>query len=86
MTFDVSDINIWHIEMLCFLLAEKPVESLSEEKHKGKKSSDQIDKYRELLKSIQDKDKKKDDSIDMEITWVPGITIGLCDCVISLKS
>lgn len=28
------------------------------------------------MKSIQDKEKKKDDDMDMEITWVPGITVG----------
>ncbi|KAA0722010.1 ESF1 -like protein ABT1-associated protein [Triplophysa tibetana] len=57
------------------LPAKKPVESLPEEKKlsKGRKDSDQINKYRELLKSIQDKEKKKDDNMDMEITWVPGL-------------
>ncbi|XP_056312506.1 ESF1 homolog [Danio aesculapii] len=57
--------------------AVKPVESLAEEKtaSKEKKGSGQIDKYRELLKSIQDKDKKEDDDnkMNMEITWVPGL-------------
>ncbi|RXN09195.1 ESF1-like protein [Labeo rohita] len=54
---------------------EKPVEPLPEEKKssKGKKSSEQIAKYRELLKSIQDKDKEKDEGMDMEVTWVPGL-------------
>uniref|UniRef100_A0A8C1VUX4 ESF1, nucleolar pre-rRNA processing protein, homolog (S. cerevisiae) n=1 Tax=Cyprinus carpio TaxID=7962 RepID=A0A8C1VUX4_CYPCA len=41
--------------------------------YKGKKSAEQIAKYRELLKSFQDKDKEKDDSMDMEVTWVPGL-------------
>lgn len=41
---------------------------------KGKQSSGkQIEKYRELLKSIQEKDKKEEDKgMEMEITWVPG--------------
>ncbi|XP_051982174.1 ESF1 homolog [Xyrauchen texanus] len=53
----------------------KPVEFLPEEKKmsKRKKDSDQIEKYRELLRSIQDKDKQKDDNMDMEVTWVPGL-------------
>ncbi|XP_051716800.1 ESF1 homolog [Ctenopharyngodon idella] len=55
--------------------AEKPAQSLPEEKKssKGKKSTEQIAKYRDLLKSIQDKDKEKDNNMDMEITWVPGL-------------
>ncbi|XP_016124866.1 ESF1 homolog [Sinocyclocheilus grahami] len=54
---------------------EKPAEPLPEEikGSKGKRSAEQITKYRELLKSYQDKDKEKDDSMDMEVTWVPGI-------------
>ncbi|XP_051559167.1 ESF1 homolog [Myxocyprinus asiaticus] len=53
----------------------KPVEFLPEEKNlsKRKKDSDQIEKYRELLRSIQDKDKQKDNNMDMEVTWVPGL-------------
>lgn len=68
-----------HQECCCVelnvLSAEKPAEPLPEEKRgsKEKKSTEQIAKYRELLKSIQDKDKEKDDSMDMEVTWVPGI-------------
>uniref|UniRef100_A0A671SCR5 ESF1 homolog n=1 Tax=Sinocyclocheilus anshuiensis TaxID=1608454 RepID=A0A671SCR5_9TELE len=55
--------------------AEKPAEPLPEEikGSKGKRSAEQIAKYRELLKSFQDKDKEKDDSMDMEVTWVPGL-------------
>ncbi|XP_067297028.1 ESF1 homolog [Pseudorasbora parva] len=55
--------------------AEEPAEPLLVEKKgsKGKKSAEQIAKYRDLLKSIQDKDKGKDDGMDMEITWVPGL-------------
>lgn len=39
-----------------------------------KKSEEQISKYRELLKGIQDKEKKLqgDKDMEMEITWVPG--------------
>lgn len=59
------------------LSAGKLVESLPEEKKssKEKKSAEQIAKYRELLKSVQDKDKEKDDSMHMEVTWVPGIRV-----------
>lgn len=41
-----------------------------------KKSEEQISKYRELLKGIQDKEKKlqEDRDMEMEITWVPGTT------------
>ncbi|XP_026059504.1 ESF1 homolog [Carassius auratus] len=55
--------------------AEEPTEPHPEEtkSRKEKKSSEQIAKYRELLKSIQDKDKEKDDGMDMEVTWVPGL-------------
>ncbi|XP_048052179.1 ESF1 homolog [Megalobrama amblycephala] len=55
--------------------AEKPAQPLPEEKKgsKGKKSTEQIAKYRDLLKSIQDKEKEKEDNMDMEITWVPGL-------------
>ncbi|XP_077102191.1 ESF1 homolog [Siphateles boraxobius] len=55
--------------------AEEPAQPLPEEKKgsKGKKSAEQIAKYRDLLKSIQDKDKGNDDAMDMEITWVPGL-------------
>lgn len=39
---------------------------------KGKKGEEQIAKYRELLLNIQDKEKKKDRDMELEITWVPG--------------
>lgn len=40
---------------------------------KHKKEEEQIAKYRELLQSIQEKDRKeKDKDMEMEITWVPG--------------
>ncbi|KAK7165816.1 hypothetical protein R3I93_005788 [Phoxinus phoxinus] len=56
--------------------AEEPAQPLPEEKkgRKGKKSAEQIAKYRDLLKGIQeDKDKGNDGAMDMEITWVPGL-------------
>lgn len=39
---------------------------------KKKKSEEQISKYRELLRGIQDRDKTLQEDKDMEITWVPG--------------
>ncbi|KAJ8285053.1 hypothetical protein COCON_G00039030 [Conger conger] len=47
----------------------------SKAKGKTKKSgTDQIAKYRELLKGIADKDSKQQDrAMEMEITWVPGL-------------
>lgn len=41
---------------------------------KKKKSEEQISKYRELLKGIQEKEKKvqEDKDMEMEVTWVPG--------------
>ncbi|KAB5523647.1 hypothetical protein PHYPO_G00154970 [Pangasianodon hypophthalmus] len=55
----------------------KPVECVMEEKKggkKGKKEEEQISKYRQLLQSIQDKERKeKDKDMEMEITWVPGL-------------
>ncbi|KAM6971982.1 ESF1 homolog [Aplochiton taeniatus] len=62
-------------------LPEEPEEEdkLSEEKEvvktsRGKKDAEQIAKYREMLKSIQDKEKKQNDNaMEMEITWVPGL-------------
>ncbi|MCJ8748132.1 hypothetical protein PDJAM_G00161660, partial [Pangasius djambal] len=55
----------------------KPVECVTEEKKggkKGKKEEEQITKYRELLQSIQNKERKeKDKDMEMEITWVPGL-------------
>lgn len=45
-----------------------------EEKKKEKKSEQQISKYRELLRGLQEKEKKlqEDKDMEMEITWVPG--------------
>ncbi|XP_024123199.1 ESF1 homolog isoform X3 [Oryzias melastigma] len=42
---------------------------------KKKKSEEQISKYRELLKSIQSKDRRpqEDEDMEMEVTWVPGL-------------
>ncbi|XP_029994626.1 ESF1 homolog [Sphaeramia orbicularis] len=59
--------------------AEEPVDERKtkeeEKKTKKKKSEKQISKYRELLKGIQDKEKKlkEDKDMEMEITWVPGL-------------
>uniref|UniRef100_A0A8C7YHG8 ESF1, nucleolar pre-rRNA processing protein, homolog (S. cerevisiae) n=1 Tax=Oryzias sinensis TaxID=183150 RepID=A0A8C7YHG8_9TELE len=49
-------------------------EALSgEEETKKRRSEEQISKYRELLKSVQDKDQKEDRGMEMEVTWVPGL-------------
>ncbi|XP_004085247.3 ESF1 homolog isoform X1 [Oryzias latipes] len=40
---------------------------------KKRRSEEQISKYRELLKSVQDKDQKEDKDMEMEVTWVPGL-------------
>uniref|UniRef100_A0A3B4V7Y1 ESF1, nucleolar pre-rRNA processing protein, homolog (S. cerevisiae) n=1 Tax=Seriola dumerili TaxID=41447 RepID=A0A3B4V7Y1_SERDU len=44
-------------------------------KTKKKKSEEQISKYRELLRGLQDREKKlqEDKDMQMEITWVPGL-------------
>uniref|UniRef100_A0A3Q3GAK2 ESF1, nucleolar pre-rRNA processing protein, homolog (S. cerevisiae) n=1 Tax=Labrus bergylta TaxID=56723 RepID=A0A3Q3GAK2_9LABR len=50
--------------------------TVKDKKKKKKKSGEeQISKYRELLKGIQDKEKKlqEDKDMEMEITWVPGL-------------
>ncbi|XP_044198247.1 ESF1 homolog isoform X1 [Thunnus albacares] len=54
---------------------EPVVEEEEKKKKKKKKSEEQISKYRQLLKGIQDKEKKiqEDKSMEMEITWVPGL-------------
>ncbi|KAM7394788.1 hypothetical protein PAMP_021571 [Pampus punctatissimus] len=54
---------------------KKPQKEEDEEKKKKKKSEEQISKYRQLLKGIQDKEKKlqEDRDMEMEITWVPGL-------------
>lgn len=51
---------------------KEEVKEKSKEKKKNKE--DQIAKYRELLQSIQDKErsKERDRDMEMEITWVPG--------------
>lgn len=53
---------------------EKKSEQQQQEKKKEKKSEQQISKYRELLRGLQDKEKKlqEDKDMEMEITWVPG--------------
>ncbi|XP_014343331.1 ESF1 homolog isoform X1 [Latimeria chalumnae] len=59
-----------------------PAESLEvaveEEQNQSKKShknaEDQISKYKELLKSIQEKEKKYEEKdMEMKVTWVPGL-------------
>ncbi|XP_026869577.2 ESF1 homolog [Electrophorus electricus] len=41
---------------------------------KGRKEEEQISKYRELLQGLRDKDAKaKDQAMEMEVTWVPGL-------------
>uniref|UniRef100_A0A8C8LVH3 ESF1 RRM domain-containing protein n=1 Tax=Oncorhynchus tshawytscha TaxID=74940 RepID=A0A8C8LVH3_ONCTS len=54
---------------------EEASKEVEKEARKGKQSSGkQIEKYREMPKSIQEKDKKKEDKgMEMEITWVPGL-------------
>ncbi|KAL3066405.1 hypothetical protein OYC64_016375 [Pagothenia borchgrevinki] len=55
---------------------EKKPEKVVEKKEKKKnKSEEQISKYRELLKGIQEKERKLHEEKDMgmEITWVPGL-------------
>ncbi|XP_051801530.1 ESF1 homolog [Acanthochromis polyacanthus] len=55
------------------VVEKKPREE--DKKKKKKKSEEQISKYRELLKGIQDKEKKlqEDKDMEMEVTWVPGL-------------
>nr|XP_020516403.1 ESF1 homolog [Labrus bergylta] len=54
---------------------EEPVLKVEKKKKKKKSGEEQISKYRELLKGIQDKEKKlqEDKDMEMEITWVPGL-------------
>ncbi|XP_022616408.1 ESF1 homolog [Seriola dumerili] len=55
---------------------EKPEEEEEKtKKTKKKKSEEQISKYRELLRGLQDREKKlqEDKDMQMEITWVPGL-------------
>lgn len=48
--------------------------SAAGEATKEKKNEEQMCKYRELLRGIQEKEKKlqEDKDVEMEITWVPG--------------
>lgn len=48
--------------------------SAAGEATKEKKNEEQMCKYRELLRGIQEKEKKlqEDKDMEMEITWVPG--------------
>uniref|UniRef100_A0A3Q3N5S3 ESF1, nucleolar pre-rRNA processing protein, homolog (S. cerevisiae) n=1 Tax=Labrus bergylta TaxID=56723 RepID=A0A3Q3N5S3_9LABR len=54
---------------------KKPQKEDEKKKKKKKSGEEQISKYRELLKGIQDKEKKlqEDKDMEMEITWVPGL-------------
>lgn len=58
-----------------FFLADERTQEPAVQKKK-KKSEGQISKYRELLRGIQDKEKKlqEDKDMEMEISWVPGTT------------
>lgn len=61
--------------MLCLCCTEEHVVDAEYRKQQQKtKSKEQISKYRELLKGIQDKEKKVQEGKDMEmeVTWVPG--------------
>ncbi|XP_036961656.1 ESF1 homolog [Acanthopagrus latus] len=57
------------------VLQKKPQREEDKKKQKKNKSEEQISKYRELLKGIQDKEKKlqEDKAMEMEISWVPGL-------------
>lgn len=62
------------------VVAKEPEEPGEEEEGKKKKkkenrSEEQISKYRELLRGIQEKEKKLqgDKDMEMEVTWVPGV-------------
>ncbi|KAF3852657.1 hypothetical protein F7725_006011 [Dissostichus mawsoni] len=58
------------------VVEKKPEKVVEKKKEKKKnKSEEQISKYRELLKGIQEKEKKLHEEKDMgmEITWVPGV-------------
>lgn len=65
------------------IVAQQTEEPVVEVEKKKKKSEDQISKYRELLRGIQDKEKKlqEDKDMEMEITWVPGTTTPFHPCV-----
>ncbi|KAI1896880.1 hypothetical protein AGOR_G00099400 [Albula goreensis] len=55
-------------------LAAEKVDVMKVGKKSKKSDAKQINKYRDLLKGIQDKDRKQQDkAMEMEITWVPGL-------------
>ncbi|XP_038146568.1 ESF1 homolog isoform X2 [Cyprinodon tularosa] len=56
-------------------ISEEVEEKEEQKKKKKKRSEEQINKYRELLNSIQVKEKKlqEEKDMEMEITWVPGL-------------
>ncbi|KAM3865402.1 ESF1 homolog [Diretmus argenteus] len=76
MEFGKQDSETAEVEQTEEAAVEVENEPKKEKKKKEKKkSAEQISKYREILKSIQDKDKKlqQDKDMEMEITWVPGL-------------
>ncbi|XP_043968944.1 ESF1 homolog isoform X2 [Gambusia affinis] len=54
-------------------IGEEVEEKPQEKQKKKKRSEEQISKYRELLKSIQSKEKRQQEDMEMEISWVPGL-------------
>lgn len=67
-----------------FFIVAKQTEEPVVEVEKKKKSEEQMSKYRELLRGIQDKEKKLQEDKDntkMEITLVPGTTTPFHFCV-----
>ncbi|XP_071359535.1 ESF1 homolog [Trachinotus anak] len=54
---------------------EEAKEEEKKTEKKKKKSEEQISRYRELLRGLQDREKKlqEDKDMEMEITWVPGL-------------
>ncbi|KAM9313979.1 ESF1 homolog isoform 1-T1 [Pholidichthys leucotaenia] len=56
-------------------VTEEEEEEQKEKKRKKKRNEEHISKYRELLRGIQDKERRQqeDKDMEMEITWVPGL-------------
>lgn len=54
--------------------SEEEIEKLEEEPDKPLKTKDRIAKYKELLKSIEEKEKEENgEKIDIEVTWEPAL-------------
>lgn len=55
---------------------QQKIQKSRQQRPKKEKSEEQLSKYRDLLRGIQDKEKKlqEDKDMEMEITWVPGET------------